>query len=209
MVRWLLFAAAAGISACAGPVWEETEAPEPLGPPSVARDAGVPVAPSPIGPKPGSSPAAPPDAGLSPAPADAGAPPAGPACTHPPVSYPDADPTGLAPGPVVSFRIAPYYVKKPPTYGVIEDPVIAEGKWIVRVNDRIVLDSFQKNADRRECQWVDYPVWSFYDATCAFERRSTGNPFLAQLQVLHAGEMTVSASCDGVGSNSLTIVAIP
>jgi hypothetical protein len=126
-------------------------------------------------------------------------------CAHPPVNDPSADDSDLEPGPIVKFTVIVYYIKRGPNDEIIT-PTQVNGKWTALVGDKIVFDSTQKNANNKPCQWENEPEYIISDS-CAFQRLATGNPFLLQMQANAPGELTVSASIDGITANEVTVVA--
>jgi hypothetical protein len=80
------------------------------------------------------------------------------------------------------------------------------GKWLAQVGDKIVFDSTQKNSNNKPCQWESDPEY-IVSNSCSFERLSTGNPFLLQMQANAPGELTVSATIDGITANEVTVLA--
>jgi hypothetical protein len=126
-------------------------------------------------------------------------------CAHPPVNDPTADDSDLQPGPIVKYTVSVYYLKRGPNDEIIT-PVEQNGKWLAQVGDKIVFDSTQKNSNNKPCQWESEPEYIVSDS-CSFERLATGNPFLLQMQANAPGELTVSATIDGITANEVTVLA--
>lgn len=126
-------------------------------------------------------------------------------CSHPPVNDPSADDSNLEPGPIVKYTVSVYYIKRGPNDEIIT-PVQQNGKWLALVGDKIVFDSTQKNANNKPCQWENEPEYIISDS-CSFERLSTSNPFLLQMLANAPGELTVSATIDGLTANDVTVLA--
>ena len=83
------------------------------------------------------------------------------------------------------------------------------GRWVVYPDEFLVFDSTQKNAGGELCTWVNDPTWSLDDPTGVLELRpGQNNPFLLRTDVKKKGEMTLSATIDGVTSNVLEISAV-
>jgi hypothetical protein len=83
------------------------------------------------------------------------------------------------------------------------------GRWVVYPGEFLVFDSTQKNAGGELCTWVNDPKWSLEDPTGVLELRpGQNNPFLLRTDVKKKGEMSLSATIDGVQSNVLEISAV-
>jgi hypothetical protein len=134
--------------------------------------------------------------------------------THPisqqPSPSPGATPdprAGLAPGPVARYTIK---VRSIDTGGkVYRDPFQdSAGRWVVYPGEFVVFDSTQKNAGGEICVWVNNPAWELNDPTGVLTLRPGQNePFLLRTDVDHKGEMSLTATVDGVTSNVLEISA--
>jgi len=147
----------------------------------------------------GGSPTAP-----TPAPTAAPIPTPTPAATPAPAPTPTATPSPdyydtLAPGPVARYFIKLHSVRRPDGTELEEPfPQDGDGRYRVLIGDFIVFDSTQKNADGKECQWVNDPVWKVDDPSKAMARRSSSNPFLLRVDIIRNGVFTVTASVDGI-----------
>ncbi len=130
--------------------------------------------------------------------------------TQQPSPSPGATPdprAGLAPGPVARYTIK---VRSIDTGGkVYRDPFQdSAGRWVVYPGEFVVFDSTQKNAGGEQCVWINNPVWELNDPTGVLVLRPGQNePFLLRTDVDHKGEMSLSATVDGVTSNVLEISA--
>ena len=129
-------------------------------------------------------------------------------CAHPPPSDPIVDDADLEPGPIVKFTAHLYYVKRAPDDQIVNPPETTAGHFEVKVGDKIVYDSTQKNSSNQICQWENLPEWSVSDS-CAFSRLKTTNPFLLQMQADAPGVLEAFATIDGVTSNTIVVNAVP
>jgi hypothetical protein len=140
----------------------------------------------------------------TPTPTLAPAPTPTPAATPTPAPAPTPTPPNffdtLAPGPVARYNIKLHSVRKPDGIELEEPfPQDDQGRYRVNPGDFIVFDSTQKNADGKECQWINDPVWKVDDsANNVMDRRPSSNPFLLRVDIIRTGVFTVSASLDGV-----------
>jgi hypothetical protein len=135
--------------------------------------------------------------------------------THPisqqPSPSPGATPdprAGLAPGPVARYTIK---VRSIDIGGkVYRDPFQdSSGRWVVYPGEFLVFDSTQKNAGGEICVWVDNPVWELNDPQGVLSLRPGQNePFLLRTDVEKKGEMSLTATVDGITSNVLEISAV-
>lgn len=147
----------------------------------------------------GGSPAGPgPSPGTSPAPAPTPAP------------TPTPDPrVNLARGPIIRFTIKPRIVEPD-----VRDPVQdAQGRFILRREERVDVDGTQKNASNEICAWINPPVYLVNDQDMPFNtgngvvyRRGSSQPFLLKLNIEGRGTFTVRGSIDGIDSNVLAFV---
>lgn len=130
--------------------------------------------------------------------------------TQQPSPSPGATPdprAGLAPGPITRYTIK---VRSIDTGGKnYRDPFQdSSGRWVVYPGEFVVFDSTQKNAGGEICQWINNPVWELNDPTSVLILRPGQNePFLLRTDVDHKGEMSLTATVDGVTSNVLEISA--
>jgi hypothetical protein len=90
------------------------------------------------------------------------------------------------------------------------EEVDEQGRLVVRRGEFIVFDSTQRNQGGQICVWVNDPVWTITDVENEgiLSRRGSSNPFLLRADVQRAGVFQVSAMVDGIGSNTLTLVAV-
>ena len=73
----------------------------------------------------------------------------------------------------------------------------------------VVFDSTQKNAGGDLCVWITNPKWTLQDPSGVLTLRDgQNNPFLLRTDVKKKGEMSLSATVDGVVSNVLEISAV-
>ncbi len=145
----------------------------------------------------GGSPAAPnPNPGGTPAPA--------------PTAAPTPDPRiGLAQGPITRFTIKPRIVEPD-----VRDPEVdAQGRFILRREERVDVDGTQKNAGNEICRWINPPVYlvdgqnmGFNTSNGVVYRRGSSQPFLLKLNIESRGTFSVRATIDGVDSNVLEFV---
>jgi hypothetical protein len=131
--------------------------------------------------------------------------------TQQPSPSPGATPdprAGLSPGPVTRYTIK---VRSIDTGGkVYRDPFQdSAGRWVVYPGEFVVFDSTQKNAGGEICVWINNPAWEPNDPTGVLVLRPGQNePFLLRTDVDHKGEMSLTATVDGVTSNVLEISAV-
>jgi hypothetical protein len=151
----------------------------------------------------------------SPTPTPAPVPTPTPAAT--PTPAPEATPTptpppsyydNLAPGPVARYNIKLHSVRKPDGTELEEPfPQDSQDRYRVNPGDFIVFDSTQKNADGKECQWVNDPVWNVDDPSNAMDRRPGSNPFLLRVDIIRTGQFTVTASLDGITAPQTLVIS--
>jgi hypothetical protein len=136
-----------------------------------------------------------------------GTPPA-PAPTPAPTPTPDPR-ANLAPGPIIRFTIKPRIVEPD-----VRDPEVdAQGRFILRREERVDVDGTQKNASNEICAWINPPVYLVNDQNLAFNagngvvyRRGSSQPFLLKLNIESRGTFSVRGSIDGIDSNVLQFV---
>ncbi len=145
---------------------------------------------SPAGPNPNPGPSAPP--------------------TPRPAPTPTPDPRiGLAQGPITRFTIKPRIVEPD-----VRDPAVdAQGRFILRREERVDIDGTQKNAANEICRWVSEPTYLVNGQSMAFNtsngvvyRRGSSQPFLLKLSIENRGTFSVRGSIDGIESNTLQFV---
>jgi hypothetical protein len=149
----------------------------------------------------GGSPVAPPNPG----------PTATPAPNPTPTATPDPR-ANLAPGPVTRFDIKVRSIAlcrgsenldcnafRPKT----QDP---DGAWVVCQGDFVVFDGNQANAAGQECKWINDPVYTIDDPDGVLSRLNSSNPFLVRTDVVGRGDVRISATLDGIGSNPGTLL---
>lgn len=133
-----------------------------------------------------------------------------PSATPRPAPTPTPDPRiGLATGPVTRFTIKPRIVEPD-----VRDPdVDAQGRFILRREERVDIDGTQKNAANEICAWINPPVYLVNDQNMAFNtsngvvyRRGSSQPFLLKLNIETRGAFSVRGSIDGIDSNVLQFV---
>jgi hypothetical protein len=131
---------------------------------------------------------------------------------QPPPSSPAPGPTpdpraGLPAGPVTRYTIKVRSIDVDKNY---RDPFQdANGRWVVYPGEFVVFDSTQKNAGGELCTWVNDPTWDLEDPSGVLQlREGQNNPFLLRTDVMKKGEMTLTATIDGVTSNVLEISAV-
>lgn len=96
----------------------------------------------------------------------------------------------------------------------MRDPdVDAQGRFILRREERVDIDGTQKNASNEICAWINPPVYLVNDQALAFDtsngvvlRRGSSQPFLLKLTIQSRGTFSVRGSIDGIGSNVLQFV---
>lgn len=130
----------------------------------------------------------------------------------PPPSSPSPGPTpdpraGLPPGPVTRFTIKVRSIDVDKNY---RDPFQdAAGRWVVYPGEFVVFDSTQKNAGGELCTWITDPTWDLADPSAVLQlREGQNNPFLLRTDVMKKGELSLTATIDGVVSNVLEISAV-
>jgi hypothetical protein len=124
-----------------------------------------------------------------------------------PVPTPTPDPrAGLAPGPITRFTIKPRIVEPD-----VRDPEVdAQGRFILRREERVDIDGTQKNSSNEICAWINPPVYLVNEQNMAFNtsngvvyRRGSSQPFLLKLTMQGTGNYSVRSRIDGVDSNTL------
>lgn len=155
-------------------------------------------------------------AGLSAAACGGGSSPAGPDPAPGPGTAPTPAPTptpdpriGMSPGPITRFTIKPRIVEPD-----VRDPAQdAQGRFILRREERVDIDGTQKNAANEICAWVNQPVYLVNGQAMAFNtsngviyRRGSSQPFLLKLTIERPGTFSVQGTIDGVASNVLEFV---
>lgn len=134
--------------------------------------------------------------------------------TPAPSVAPGGNPTAnLAPGPVLRYTIKVRSIDVNGGGGSeFRDPLQdSEGRWIVHVDEFVVLDSTQKNGSGELCKVESYPPsWSIQQtADVLIPREGQNNPFLLRVDIRRKGTSTVKAKVDGVESNELVIISQP
>ena len=134
----------------------------------------------------------------------------GPAAAPGPVATPTPDPrVGMSPGPVTRFTIKPRIVEPD-----VRDPAQdAQGRFILRREERVDIDGTQKNASNEICAWVNPPLYLVDGQPMAFNtsngviyRRGSSQPFLLKLTIERPGAFSVRGTIDGIESNTLEFV---
>jgi hypothetical protein len=139
-----------------------------------------------------------------PTPTPAATPTPAPEPTPTPPNYYDS----LAPGPVAKYNIKLHSVRKPDGTELEEPfPQDDQGRYRVNPGDFIVFDSTQKNADGKECQWVNDPVWTVDDPANAMDRLGSSNAFLLRVNIIRTGQFIVTASLDGIKAPQTLVIA--
>lgn len=136
------------------------------------------------------------------------APGAGPTAAPAPAPTPDPR-IGMAPGPITRFTIKPRIVEPD-----VRDPAQdAQGRFILRREERVDIDGTQKNAANEICAWINPPVYLINGQAMAFNtsngvlyRRGSSQPFLLKLTIERPGTFSVQGTIDGVPSNVLEFV---
>lgn len=136
------------------------------------------------------------------------APGAGPTAAPAPAPTPDPR-IGMAPGPITRFTIKPRIVEPD-----VRDPAQdAQGRFILRREERVDIDGTQKNAANEICAWINPPVYLVNGQAMAFNtsngvlyRRGSSQPFLLKLTIERPGTFSVQGTIDGVPSNVLEFV---
>lgn len=130
--------------------------------------------------------------------------------TAAPAPAPTPDPRiGMAPGPITRFTIKPRIVEPD-----VRDPAQdAQGRFILRREERVDIDGTQKNAANEICAWINPPVYLVNGQAMAFNtsngvlyRRGSSQPFLLKLTIERPGTFSVQGTIDGVPSNVLEFV---
>ena len=133
-----------------------------------------------------------------------------PGPTAAPVPTPTPDPrVGMSPGPITRFTIKPRIVEPD-----VRDPAQdAQGRFILRREERVDIDGTQKNASNEICAWINQPVYLLNGQPMAFNtsngvvfRRGSSQPFLMKLTIERPGTFSVHGTIDGVQSNVLEFV---
>jgi hypothetical protein len=134
----------------------------------------------------------------------------GPSTAPTPVPTPTPDPrAGLARGPITRFTIKPRIVEPD-----VRDPEVdAQGRFILRREERVDVDGTQKNSSNEICTWINPPLYLVNGQDMAFNtgngvvyRRGSSQPFLLKLTIENRGAFSVRASIDGIDSNVLEFV---
>jgi hypothetical protein len=114
---------------------------------------------------------------------------------------------GLPAGPITRFTVKVRSIDVDKKY---RDPFQdSAGRWVVYPGEFVVFDSTQKNAGGELCTWVNDPTWNLEDSNGVLELRDgQNNPFLLRTDVKKKGEMSLTATIDGVTSNVLEISAV-
>ncbi len=144
--------------------------------------------------------------------------PASPSPTATPTPAPTPTPTptpdpqaGLAPGPVASVTLyiyQQYHGGKPGQGGTIEDQLRDEqGRRVLHVNDFVVFDSTQKNANNERCKYNNPPTYYLTDPSGVLNLLgNSGDPFLYRVEVKAKGEFELVSSVDGKDSGVLRAI---
>ena len=134
----------------------------------------------------------------------------GPGAAPTPAPTPTPDPrVGMSPGPITRFTIKPRIVEPD-----VRDPAQdAQGRFILRREERVDIDGTQKNAANEICAWINQPVYLVNGQQMAFNtsngviyRRGSSQPFLLKLTIERPGAFSVQGTIDGVPSNVLEFV---
>jgi hypothetical protein len=115
----------------------------------------------------------------------------------------------MPPGPIVRFTIKPRIVEPD-----VRDPAQdAQGRFILRREERVDVDGTQKNSSNEICAWINPPVYLINGQNMAFNpsngvvyRRGSSQPFLLKMTIENRGTFSVRATIDGVDSNLLEFV---
>ena len=134
----------------------------------------------------------------------------GPTAAPGPVATPTPDPrVGMSPGPVTRFTIKPRIVE-PDVRDPLQD---AQGRFILRREERVDIDGTQKNSSNEICAWINEPQYLVNGQALAFNtsngviyRRGSSQPFLMKLTIERPGAFSVQGRIDGVDSNVLEFV---
>ena len=132
----------------------------------------------------------------------------GPSAAPAPTPTPDPR-AGLARGPITRFTIKPRIVEPD-----VRDPEVdAQGRFILRRDERVDVDGTQKNSSNEICAWINPPVYLVNDQNMAFNtsngvvyRRGSSQPFLLKLNIERRGAFSVRGTIDGIDSNVLEFV---
>lgn len=139
-----------------------------------------------------------------PSPSPTATPTAAPTPTPTPTPDPQAD---LAPGPVTSVTLyiyQQYHGGKPEQGGTVEQKTQdGQGRWILHLNDFVVLDSTQKNANNEKCKYKNPPTYHLTDRSGVLNVLGSSNPFLYRVEVRAKGEFELVSSVDGQDSGVL------
>jgi len=131
----------------------------------------------------------------------------GPSPAPAPGATPDPR-AGLAPGPVNRYTIKVRSIDMG-NFNYRDPFQDAAGRWVVYPGEFVVFDSTQKNAGGDLCVWISNPRWTLQDPSGVLTLRDgQNNPFLLRTDVKKKGEMSLSATVDGVVSNVLDISAV-
>ena len=134
----------------------------------------------------------------------------GPTAAPTPAPTPTPDPRiGMSPGPITRFTIKPRIVEPD-----VRDPAQdAQGRFILRRDERVDIDGTQKNAANEICAWINPPVYLVNGQPMAFNtsngviyRRGSSQPFLLKLTIERPGTFSVRGTIDGIDSNTLEFV---
>ncbi len=89
----------------------------------------------------------------------------------------------------------------------------AQGRFILRREERVDVDGTQKNSSNEICAWINPPVYLVNDQNMAFNtsngvvyRRGSSQPFLLKLNIERRGTFSVRGTIDGIDSNVLEFV---
>jgi len=128
-----------------------------------------------------------------------------------PTPNPSADPqANLAPGPVARVTLyiyQQYHGGKPEQGGTIEQKVQdAQGRWILHLNDFVVFDSTQRNANGEICRYNSPPTYTLNDPTGVFNVLGSSKPFLHRVEVQGRGQAVLVTNIDGI-AGELTAIA--
>ena len=134
----------------------------------------------------------------------------GPQSAPTPAPTPTPDPrVGMSPGPIVRFTIKPRIVE-PDVRDPLQD---AQGRFILRREERVDVDGTQKNSSNEICAWITEPVYLINGQNMPFNtgngvltRRGSSQPFLLKLTIERPGTFSVQGRIDGVDSNVLEFV---
>ena len=134
----------------------------------------------------------------------------GPSAAPTPAATPTPDPrVNMARGPITRFTIKPRIVEPD-----VRDPAVdAQGRFILRREERVDIDGTQKNASNEICAWINPPTYLVNEQNMAFNssngvvyRRGSSQPFLLKLNIESRGTFSVRGTIDGIDSNVLQFV---